>query len=245
MPRKPSPTPEASSASAAPASAGRGRARGRPATLSHQAIIDCALLTLERHEADDLSMADIAHGLGVSTMSLYKYFPNREALLAAVADHAFSFLALPEAGDDWRAYLRDWLAAVQQHADRYPVVRKVMGWEGRVPTAWIAVCAPVLVLLRDQGLTGDDLAFAHNWFLSSATGLMMVEAVAPTYRSSVTLGQLDQLPREAQEVYLSVLPALPKVDRQAILAFGFDQLVAGVEILLRRTTGRTARAARR
>lgn len=204
--------------------------------LSHQAIIECALNALRHRDADELSMADIAQALGVSAMSLYKYFPNKEALLAAVADHAFSFLELPVAGEDWRAYLRDWLTAVQQHADRYPVVRKVMGWEGRIPTAWLVVCAPVLVLLRNQGLTGENLAFAHNWFLSSATGLMMVEAIAPTYRQSVTLGQLDRLPREAQDAYLSVLPVLPNVKREAILAFGFDQLIAGIEIILRRTT---------
>lgn len=214
-------------------SVGKVRQRGRPAMLSRQAIIDRTLELLEIRDADEVPMADVALALGVASMSLYKYFPNREALLSAVADYAFSFLALPEASKNWRTYLLGWLWAVQHHADRYPVVRKVMGWEGRVPNAWLRVCAPVLELLQRQGLDGEDLVFAHNWFLSSATGLMMVEAIAPAYRGSLSISQLEGLPPDTQRIYLSIMPLLAGVDREAILEFGFTELIAGVERMLR------------
>ncbi|NLP64906.1 TetR/AcrR family transcriptional regulator [Paraburkholderia sacchari] len=214
--------------------AGGPRPRGRPATLSHQIIIDATLEVLRNRNTDELAMSEVASMLGVATMSLYKYFPNREGLLTAVADYAFSFLELP-GGGDWRGYLHAWLWAVQRHADGYPVVRKVMAWSGRVPNAWVRICAPVLVLLESQGLKGNELAFAYNWFLSSATGLMMVESVAPSYRSSLSISQLEGLSADEQRAYLSVFPVLQS-DREAILEFGFEQIISGIDALLSRSS---------
>ena len=51
-------------------------------------ILDAATVVLGER-GDRASMADIAEAAGVGRATLYRYFPNREALLTALAEAAF------------------------------------------------------------------------------------------------------------------------------------------------------------
>lgn len=184
------------------------RARGRPPKLSAQAILDASMGLLAHTTLTELSLGRIADSLGVSTMSLYTYFASRDALLEALAAHAFSNLAVPPRGPHWRVNLLAWLWSVQRHFDTHPVVAKTIGWDGRVPSAWRQVNTPVVEELQDLGFEGRRLAFALNWFMSSAIGLMLVELAAPAYRH-----------------------AEDDIDREALLEFGFRRLVDGIAAL--------------
>jgi len=206
------------------------RSRGRPARLSSDAIVEAALSLLETGTMGDLTLSRIAESLGVSTMSLYTYFASRDALLEAVAAQAFSRLELPARGRRWQDNLLAWLWAVQGHFDRHPVVAKTMGWEGRVPAAWLHVSAPIIEEFQRLGFAGERLAFALNWFMSSAIGLMLVELAAPVYRSEPPAELLARLPPSEQDLFAM---AWAPVDREALLEFGFRRLVDGVQALRR------------
>lgn len=208
------------------------RKRGRPARLSREAIIEQALLLLETRSADELSLGAVAEGLGTSTMSLYNYFANRDALLEAVVDHSLSSLQLPPLGRAWQDDLLRWLWALDQHFERYPVILKTIGWNGRVPPAWMQACAPVVQLLRTLGFAGAELAFAVNWFFASVFGLMMVESTAPQYRRTPSLEGIDALPPEAQGAIFELQSHRHLVEHDRVLEFGFRQSIAGLEKLL-------------
>jgi AcrR family transcriptional regulator len=60
--------------------------RDRQAALARQAILEALLHHLEAGDADDVAMDDLAREAGVSRRTLYRYFPTRDALLAAAAD---------------------------------------------------------------------------------------------------------------------------------------------------------------
>jgi AcrR family transcriptional regulator len=60
--------------------------RQRQAEIARQAILEALLQHLEAGDADDVAMDDLAGEAGVSRRTLYRYFPTRDALLAAAAD---------------------------------------------------------------------------------------------------------------------------------------------------------------
>src|SRR5207237_2657003 len=63
------------------------------------AILDAAAHALSEH-GSRANMADVAAAAGVSRATLYRYYPDREALLGALASHALADAAarLADAG---------------------------------------------------------------------------------------------------------------------------------------------------
>lgn len=204
------------------------RAPGRQATLSAEKIIAEALRLLEHIDIAELSMTRIAEGLGITTMALYKYFANRDALLNALAEHTFSLLAAPlPVEGSWQQRLLAWLRALHRHIEKYPTTLKVIGWEGRVSGAWVRVVAPVAQLLSDLGFKGERLAFVLAWFTSSAMGFLRAETQETSrYRQRYSFGVLDDLPAAEQKTFMALLPLFPNIDHAAVVEFGLQQLVA-------------------
>ncbi|MBB6098519.1 AcrR family transcriptional regulator [Deinobacterium chartae] len=73
-----------------------------PAKLSPTAILEEARRQLEDGGAEALTMRTLAEALQVRPSSLYRHYPDRAALLAALEDHAVSALhtALVQASSD-------------------------------------------------------------------------------------------------------------------------------------------------
>jgi AcrR family transcriptional regulator len=69
--------------------------RERKAELVRGAVLDAAITLLETTDLDDLSMARIAESADVSLRTLYRYFPDRAALLQAAGEHLYSSLGVP------------------------------------------------------------------------------------------------------------------------------------------------------
>jgi AcrR family transcriptional regulator len=59
--------------------------RERQTALARTAILEALRTHLERGDADDVSMDQLAQDAGVSRRTLYRYFPTRADLLAAAA----------------------------------------------------------------------------------------------------------------------------------------------------------------
>jgi AcrR family transcriptional regulator len=70
--------------------------RVRQAALARTAILETLVHHLERGDADDLAMEDLAREAGVSRRTLYRYFPTRDELLNAAGEWISSeLLQLP------------------------------------------------------------------------------------------------------------------------------------------------------
>jgi AcrR family transcriptional regulator len=165
-------------------------------------------------------------------MALYKYFPSRDALMNALAEHTFSLLVAPmPAGGEWQERLLGWLQALHAHVEKYPTTLKVIGWEGHLSGAWVRVVAPVAQLLDEQGLKGERLAFVLAWFISSTMGFLMVETAESTsYRQHYSFGVLDDLPHDEQKTFMNLLPLLPEIDHRQVVEFGLRQLVGMIAV---------------
>jgi AcrR family transcriptional regulator len=69
--------------------------RERQAQQVRVSVLDAVISLLERTSVDDLSMADVAQAAGISLRTLYRYFPDRSALLQAAGQQLFESLGLP------------------------------------------------------------------------------------------------------------------------------------------------------
>ncbi|MCX4745716.1 TetR/AcrR family transcriptional regulator C-terminal domain-containing protein [Kitasatospora sp. NBC_01287] len=59
---------------------------GRPAVLSHDAIVGAAVALIDAEGLEALTMRRLGAELDVRAMSLYRHLPNRDAVLAAVVN---------------------------------------------------------------------------------------------------------------------------------------------------------------
>lgn len=62
-------------------------------TPTNQKIIAAAREVLEHETADGVTMRRVATAVGITPMAIYRHFPDREALLNAVADAGFAELS--------------------------------------------------------------------------------------------------------------------------------------------------------
>lgn len=219
-----------------PTSPGTARSgRGRPPKLTAERIVGAARELLSSRVADEVTFALVAQQLGTPSSSVYNYFPNREALFAAVAAEVFASFDFVDPGDaaPWQERLRGWLAAVDRFFARHPIAFRVMATSGHASPAWIHVRAPLLRVLGFLGFAGRDLALVHAWFEEQVTGLLLLEYHAGRSRPDAdgpdrVVLDIDD---EAMRDDLERRKHLPSIRREEIIGIGFDAVTAAVERL--------------
>jgi TetR/AcrR family transcriptional regulator, tetracycline repressor protein len=128
--------------------------------LTRAAIVAAALGILERYGLADLSMRRVAESLGVQAGALYYHVPNKQSLLAAVADEVLTGLEGSASVGDWAVAYRRALLAVRDGAELVASTRAMR--LGRVdPTL------PARELLPPSGADHVVATFEH--FVLGAT----------------------------------------------------------------------------
>ena len=86
--------------------------RGSKPTMSREDIVQAAISVADRNGLAALTMAAVAERLGFTTMALYRYFPNKEALIDASVDAAMG-TPPPRSGprESWRQEVNAWAYA--------------------------------------------------------------------------------------------------------------------------------------
>jgi AcrR family transcriptional regulator len=78
----------------------------RPRTLTRGGVAAAAVALADRTGFEALTMRRLATELGVATMSLYRYYPSRDALVVAMTDTVLAQVEPPGAHlTDWRSRL--------------------------------------------------------------------------------------------------------------------------------------------
>ncbi len=96
------------------------RRRGRPPGTSRAAILDCALQLLREEGSAGFSLRRLAARLGVSGPSLYNYFPDKQALLQALAELALGAPDATTLKGGWQQRLRHCLDQLRQQLLHHP-----------------------------------------------------------------------------------------------------------------------------
>ena len=157
--------------------------------MSRQRIVAAALVLIEEHGLEVLTMRQLGTTLGVEAMSLYRYVPSREALLDAVVDVVVGELwADPEVlgspRDGWQDFLVRLAHGVRRVATTYPHAFPLVA--SRPPEApWIRPplrsvewVETFLTALKQEGFTDRGAVDAYRSFTSFLLGNLLLEVAS-------------------------------------------------------------------
>jgi AcrR family transcriptional regulator len=157
-----------------PADAARRR-RGRPAKLSRQAILDAALVLLDREGADALTMRRLGSELGVEAMSLYRHVKDRDQLLEGLAGVLATEIE-PQRGEvDWPDALRTFATELRAVARRHPAAFGLVGMRVLATPYVLRPIEEVLASLRSGGFTPARAILAYRVVSTYARGYAVAE----------------------------------------------------------------------
>ncbi|WP_250029338.1 TetR/AcrR family transcriptional regulator [Paractinoplanes maris] len=161
--------------------------------MSPASITQATLALGDREGAQAMSMRRIATELGCDPMAIYRHFPNREALLDAVADAVVEEVAVPGGDQPWDERIRGVLTGMRTVALRHPGIaghvasRPPLGPRGR------RVAGVLSGALAEAGLPPADVVRAFQALMAyAAAGLRMaVDAGERDARWQQVSGMLD------------------------------------------------------
>ncbi len=220
-------------ASTAPARSKKSGA-GRPSRLSREMILDTSLKLLDQYDVEGFTLARVAGELDTVSMALYNYFPSREALLAELANHICKQFVMPKAkrNQTWQKTLRDWTYTLLNLAQKYPMMIKITGMEGKTSAGWLRISRIVGTTLYEAGFRDKALALNSWLFCCKAISLVQAEVMGG-FHSPVSLSQLEELETEEQEHFLMLRPFHAEITGADVMEEGISDMVANLENKLR------------
>ncbi|WP_436777430.1 TetR/AcrR family transcriptional regulator [Yinghuangia sp. YIM S09857] len=142
-----------------PSDGGPARRRGRPPRLSREQIVDAAVALVYQDPAVPLTIKRVAEAAESAQMALYRYFPDRDDLLHAVADRVMADMEFTAPkGATWQAKLREWMVLSFDHLRPYPQLLPYIA-STRQP-AWLPSFVMLTDMLGPLELADEDLALA-------------------------------------------------------------------------------------
>jgi TetR/AcrR family transcriptional regulator, tetracycline repressor protein len=207
------------------------RGRGRPARLSYEQIVEAAVGVLMREPLVSLTVKRLAEAVGSTPMALYHYFPDRDTLLQAAADHVLATTEhIPLVDGDWQERLRAWMHGCQDRLQPYPQLLPYM--ISTQQPAWLPALVVLSELLEPVGLDARDLALAATLISSTVIGYAVYASHRPPAEDAVRrlTSALRDRPAAEADVVLPLLAELPGAyDR--LYETVIDQTIAAIEDL--------------
>ena len=143
--------------------------------LSEDAVARRALALIDAEGIDGLSMRKLAGELGVSTMTLYSYFPDRAALLDGVAQVVYAQIDAPEDAGGPRETLRVLMRAVRRVLLAHPHALPLIAEHAPRTLEALAFVNAGFRALRRAGVAPLDTARAYRALAAYSLGTAQVE----------------------------------------------------------------------
>lgn len=202
------------------------------AGLERGTILAAAERLLRREGLEGFSMRKLARPLGTTAMALYRYFPNKDALLDALVDRQMEGLEVPSARrSPWQTRAR--LLAVGYRA-RLLALPEAIPWVLRRATVSPGALRhydAALSAARDSGLPDAEVVRVVDAMVSFVLGFVAIEAArlgVPAsgrgYRALVPL--FLRLPARDFPALVALAPHAGDFD-DALFEFGLDLLLDG------------------
>ncbi|WP_324188679.1 TetR/AcrR family transcriptional regulator [Nocardia flavorosea] len=225
------------------------RLRPAPRRLSAVAITRTAVELADRTGLDGLTMRRLAGELGVATAALYRYFDDREQLLAAMVEMVLADPP-PPTGElsGWRARLRyeaqrEW-QLYRNHPWVLPVLSRVRPPLG---PGLLDTLERALSAFGEVDLPRTELMSAYLSYSALVQGLALLWTSERTDRLGGADDSAAAPPDLADLIDATARPTLyrvfdpaavppPELDFDALLSYGVDMLLDGVAVRQRSAT---------
>ncbi len=148
--------------------------------LNREKIVEKALELLDSEGVEGLSMRRLGDALGVEAMALYHHFPNKDAILDAVAariiEETGPAMPVSEAESDWKAVMLSGPASAGRALEAHPNAGWLFLGRQYSTTESLQMLEAPLQILRSAGFEGQDLvdaahaifAFTAGWYMLSS-----------------------------------------------------------------------------
>ncbi|HSO70460.1 MAG TPA: TetR/AcrR family transcriptional regulator C-terminal domain-containing protein [Arachnia sp.] len=179
--------------------------------LSRRSIVEAGLGILDEYGLGDLSMRRVADALGVQAGALYYHVPNKQSLLAAVADEILTAaadddVARPDAVASWLSeWARGLRRALLRHRDAAELVSSA----------------------HALGLGAVDPCAAGRERLEAALSLEPAATIAALLH--FVLGHVMEEQTRAQMHQLGVISHFDAADATRTFEWGLALFIAGVD----------------
>jgi len=204
-------------------------------TLSRDRIVEAALSLADDVGMEAFTIRRLASALGVGPMTIYHYFPNKEAIIDAMVDAVFAEIGLPRIDQDWKDAIRQRCVSAHQVLNRHPWAPPYMESRTSPGPATLTHHDAVLGCLRRGGLSLQLTAHAYAILDSYLYGFALEEASLPSGGGEgiqelaadiVAVFDADEYPNIAEFTIEHVMK--PGYGFGASFEFGLDLIIEGL-----------------
>ncbi|HET9649133.1 MAG TPA: TetR/AcrR family transcriptional regulator C-terminal domain-containing protein [Microlunatus sp.] len=207
--------------------------------LTRERVLETALRLVDAEGLDALSRRRLGQELGRDAMTLYRYAPDRAALLDGIVELVLDELVLPEDGLDWQTQLRRGahsfrrLALAHPHVVGLIVTRPIATPLGQRPLGTLRPLERLLDMLTASGFSDPDALSVYRMYNGLLYGHVLNEleelVVDPDETDDLLRLGLQRLPRREFPKLRSLATALADYDGGAGLDLSLDVFFAGLD----------------
>ena len=208
--------------------------RGRPPLLTKKQAVHAASSILAELPLEAFTMANVAERLSVAPMTLYGYFPSRDALLQAVAEEVFSTIDVSTVRQirDWRERVRLWCYLIYKQLSSQPHLSRLICEPTQLLPAWQEIATPMIEALRDAHLTGEQPLHFAQWLSRNVVAAALFESfLSPAVEFRDALHRQDPalISAAANQAHGYVLGLGDPLDADALIEISIDSWVRTIE----------------
>lgn len=186
------------------------RRRGRPPKVGREAVLEAGLALIRADGLEGLTVRGVAERLGVAPATLYGHFPDKDALLGAIADRAWDrfYVEVPERGR-WRERLLGWLLAVRTRLRNAPELPVLLNAIPPQPAALLRTTRALGDLLVQGGFSREEAVRRAQGLVWTVVGFFVIESArARLDVEKQHRGMLARVPEEERDATEAILPLL-------------------------------------
>lgn len=139
-------------------------------------FVDAALSAVEGGRASTLTLKDVGEAMGANLTTVYRYFPNKDALLSAMVDRVLTELVEQDSAE---LAPRDDLVRIALGIRRvmldYPLLASTIVGSDVIAPSTIRLAQRVIANLAELGLTGDSLVRTYQTLENFVLGASMID----------------------------------------------------------------------
>jgi len=227
--------------------------RGPRPTLTVEQIARTGMAIADQEGMRGLSMQRVAEQLGVGTMTLYTYFPDKASLLEVMLDLVVKDLTPRESRGGWRSYLEDTARALMRAYEQHPWALQIFVGGPPLGPGQSRFLETALQSLADTNLDDEERLDAVMAVSSFVRGVAHI-SVGVTASEKVSGMTDEQIQGAYTEAYRRVLDPerFPMINKMLAAApegsestgpydfgftFGLNRLLDGIEQFIATRSG--------